>query len=203
MKKISTSFKLQMWAIGIIVAIIALLIGGLAIYNQGHKAGQSQAVTKVDVDIKTILPISEVNSLTIYYDKTVDANTPGKAFFFFNDNDRDLYIYKFVAKVGYDAKKIKQKLSKNDTHLTVTVPKMQVNSTELLSYKYYSIKSSVWISKSKEDGLKNQKKAKKEVNQNILATKVIKKETQASFKSFVTGMYGNMIEKKNIHFVFE
>ncbi|KRN18131.1 DUF4230 domain-containing protein [Lacticaseibacillus camelliae] len=179
--------------IGVIVLIAVLVIGGLAIYTRYDDAQESTKVATSNFKVKQI---GELDTTSVYYDKTVNKDKVGQILGgLIKDKETTVYIFHFKAQVYFDLAKSKNHYDSATKTLLITMPAPQVklllkDSDYASSFDYYKTNASMFVSDNNATGLKIQKEAAKDVDEDILGKPDIVTTAKKSAQQMLSRMLG-------------
>ena len=172
-KKKWTKARIIKWAISAGIVIVVLTLGIWKVKSL-HFFDEKDTVSTSNYTVKNI---GELDTTSVFYDKTVETSEPGRFLGLKMGTEKSLYIFHFKAQVYYDLNKATSHYDEKSKTMTVNMPKPGVklilkDDDSKATYQYYDLKDSVWVNDKNDKGLKLQAKLADTAKQDIMKKKI-------------------------------
>ncbi|MCI1893812.1 MAG: DUF4230 domain-containing protein [Lactobacillus sp.] len=172
-KKKWTKARIIKWAISAGIVIVVLTLGIWKVKSL-HFFDEKDTVSTSNYTVKNI---GELDTTSVFYDKTVETSESGRFLGLKMGTEKSLYIFHFKAQVYYDLNKATSHYDEKSKTMTVNMPKPGVklilkDDDSKATYQYYDLKDSVWVNDKNDKGLKLQAKLADTAKQDIMKKKI-------------------------------
>lgn len=191
-KKKWTKARIITWGLGLVLGLFLLTIGvwwvkSWPIFDEKDTVSTSNY---------TVKQIGELDTTSVFYDKTFETSESGKLLGLKVGTEKSLYVFHFKAQLYYDLDKASSHYNKLTKTMTVRMPKPSVklilkDDDSKATFKYYDLKDSIWVHPKNDKGLKIQAKLANTAKQDILKKKDLIKTSQESAEAILTKMFSN------------